>query len=240
MGGQVECVQFDKPHNYDRDSREKMYGWMNKHLRNLPGAEHAREGDVAAESPGRLKALGSLSSNLVGLDGAPACFRARYSYADASAKSRVCRVGGSDRARQILRGLLGESGPGLPAPVMVRGRSSVGDFRVEKVLIESEPDDQIPVWVIEREGRVAGRGRPVVVIVRPEGKRALLRDRRELVRGLLDADVSVLAVDARLRGELRRRWEWNSVIWGRPEAGMAAHDLAAVAAYARSMPGIDA
>ena len=32
----VEAVQFDAPHNYNRDSREAVYGWMARWLQHAP------------------------------------------------------------------------------------------------------------------------------------------------------------------------------------------------------------
>ncbi|MGC8988910.1 MAG: dienelactone hydrolase family protein, partial [Verrucomicrobiia bacterium] len=239
VGGEVSCVQFDKPHNYDRDSREQMYAWMNKHLLNARGQEAVREGDIPLESPAALKKLGPLPSGLVGLDGTPGYFRTRHSFN----RALPCAAGNPAHNRvptlRILRDLLGERGPCVPIDAESRGTSSAAGFRVEKVLIETEPDVRVPVWVLEPQRSTVDRLRPAVVLAHPEGKRALLENRGALVRGLLDAGAVVVAPDMRLRGELRRRWDWNCVIWGRPENGMAAHDLAATAGHLRSRAGID-
>lgn len=240
VGGEVSCIQFDKPHNYDRDSREQMYAWMNKHLLDARSQQTVREGDIQLESPAALKKQGSLPPGLAGLDGAPDYFRSKHSF------NRTLPGGAGQPAHsdmpttQILRDLLGERGPCVPLDAKSRGTSSAAGFRVEKVLIETEPDVRIPVWVLEPERSTVDRRRPAIVLAHPDGKRALLENRGALVRGLLDAGVVVVAPDMRLRGELRRRWDWNCVIWGRPEIGMAAHDLAATATYLRSRAGVDA
>jgi poly(3-hydroxybutyrate) depolymerase len=83
------------------------------------------------------------------------------------------------------------------------------------------------------------RKSPAVVVVHPGGKSALLAERAGLVRGLLERGVVVLALDPRLRGELQRKWYWNSVIWGRPEEGMAAHDLNCAGTWLRSRGQVD-
>ena len=240
VGGEVSCVQFDKPHNYDRDSREQMYAWMNKHLLDARDQETVREGDIQLESPATLKKLGPLPPGLAGLDGAPDYFRSKHSF------NRTPQGGTGQPAHsraptiQVLGDLLGERGPCVPFGAEYRGTSSAAGFRIEKVLIQTEPDVRVPVWVLEPERSKVDQRRAAVVLVHPEGKRALLENRRALVRGLLDAGVVVVAPDMRLRGELRRRWDWNCVIWGRPEIGMAAHDLAATATYLRSRAEVDA
>lgn len=239
VGGEVSCIQFDKPHNYDRDSREQMYAWMNKHLLNARGPDAVREGDITLEPPAALKRLGSLPSGLVGLDGAPDYFRSRHSFNRALPSAAGRPVHSRMPTVQTLCDLLGERGPCVPLDAESRGTSSAAGFRVEKVLIETEPDVRVPAWVLEPERGKVDRRKPAIVLSHPEGKRALLENRGVLVRGLLDAGVVVVAPDMRLRGELRRRWDWNCVIWGRPELGMAAHDLAAITAYLRSRAGID-
>jgi hypothetical protein len=45
------------------------------------------------------------------------------------------------------------------------------------------------------------------------------------------AGFRVVAVDPRLRGELSADWFHNTVLWGRPEAGMAVTDLQAAVGY---------
>lgn len=52
-----------------------------------------------------------------------------------------------------------------------------------------------------------------------------------LAAALVAAGYRVVAVDPRLRGELAADWFHNTVLWGRPEAGMAATDLQAAVGY---------
>jgi hypothetical protein len=77
VGGPVDCVQFDKPHNYDRESREQMYAWMNRYLKNETDPAAAVEPDVVTEEPERLRALGVRPPELNGLEVATAYFRSR-------------------------------------------------------------------------------------------------------------------------------------------------------------------
>jgi hypothetical protein len=52
-----------------------------------------------------------------------------------------------------------------------------------------------------------------------------------LAAALIAAGFRVVAIDPRLRGELAADWFHNTVLWGRPEAGMAATDLVAAVGY---------
>jgi hypothetical protein len=54
VGGDVDCVQFDKPHNYDRDSREQMYAWMNRYLAGRDDPALAQRRQVAFQVRARL------------------------------------------------------------------------------------------------------------------------------------------------------------------------------------------
>jgi poly(3-hydroxybutyrate) depolymerase len=114
---------------------------------------------------------------------------------------------------------------------------SIAGFAGEKWLLETEPGVRLPAWWFAPPGRKP-RG-PAAVIVHPEGKQGLLGQRATLVRALLDAHVAVLALDPCFRGELRRNWKWNLVIWGQPEEGLAAADLNRSAAWLRSRDDVD-
>src|SRR5262249_50237597 len=52
--GHVHAVQFDAPHNYNRDSREAVYAWMARWLKNAPAdvrvAERAFHPETLADA----------------------------------------------------------------------------------------------------------------------------------------------------------------------------------------------
>ena len=236
-GGETSCVQFDKPHNYDLESREQMYNWLNRRLRGPTNAASVSEPPITTDEPAALRALESKAKDLPGLNGAPAYFRSKYAFrapqpARQADWKTYCR-----KLRTNLEKLLGEDAPiGAPA-ASARGDAVVSGFKVEKFLLDTEPAVSAPAWLIwpqQRSGKL-----PAAVVAHPSGKQALLRERAALVQGLLQAGVVVLALDTRMRGELQRNWRWNETIWGRPETGMAAHDLNAAGAWLRGRPGID-
>ena len=80
--------------------------------------------------------------------------------------------------------------------------------------------------------RIGGQG-PAVVLLHPAGKAGWLEAGEPvgLARVALTAGARVLLPDLRLRGELAADWLHNTILWGRPEAGMAAHDLSACVDY---------
>jgi hypothetical protein len=63
----------------------------------------------------------------------------------------------------------------------------------------------------------------VAIALHPDGKHTALSG--PLASALREAGYSILAPDVRFKGELKREWLHNCLISGRPEAGMAAHDL---------------
>jgi hypothetical protein len=52
-------------------------------------------------------------------------------------------------------------------------------------------------------------------------------------------EIVVFAPDVRLRGELQIKWDLNSVIWGRPEVGVAAHDVKRAVEYLSQRSDVD-
>ena len=50
----VQAVRFDAPHNYNKDSREAVYAWMARWLRNAPAAPQIEERPFTADQPSDL------------------------------------------------------------------------------------------------------------------------------------------------------------------------------------------
>lgn len=237
MEGNVDCVQFDKPHNYDRDSRESMYPWMNKYLKGIEDAAAAKEPPVAVEQPEVLRALSQPIPGASDLEGARAFYRSRYAFVPPRLRGKAAWQTYQKQLRGTLGELLGEDVPNVALNPISRGAAEVQGLKMEKLLLHTEPEVVVPAWLFLPEQR-RGR-RPALVIAHPEGKRALLNQREGLVRELLGRGMIVLAVDPRMRGELRRNWYWNEMIWGRPEEGMAAHDLNGAGTYLRSRADVN-
>jgi hypothetical protein len=116
---------------------------------------------------------------------------------------------------------------------------------VEAVTLRSEPEIRLPARLISPPQQIKTPEHlntrtpehlntlPAVVLLHPEGKAGWL-DRGQpvgLAGAALAAGALVLLPDVRLRGELAAEWLHNTVLWGRPEAGMAACDLSACIDY---------
>jgi hypothetical protein len=142
-----------------------------------------------------------------------------------------------ENLRLDLLRLLGENVPHVPLNPRSRGMGEAHGLRFEKLVLDTEPRVTVPAWLF-LPPQLTGKA-PSVVMAHPLGKQGLVETRAALLRDVLDQGVAVLAMDTRMRGELRRNWRWNHVIWGRPEAGMAAHDLISGGRYLRSRPEVD-
>lgn len=237
IGGDVDCVQFDKPHNYDHDSREQMYAWMNKYLLGLDDPQLAQEPDITPETPETLLALSRPQPGISGLEGARGYYRTKFGFKPPRLRGKADWRTYQSRLRADLVDMLGENAATTPPQVTSCGTAEAAGLKMEKLLIQTEPQVAVPAWLFLPND--TSRRRAAVVLVNGAGKQVLLRSSSRLVRDLLERDVTVLVVDPRFRGELRRNWHWNEVIWGRPEEGMAAHDLNAAGTWLRSRSNVD-
>jgi cephalosporin-C deacetylase-like acetyl esterase len=132
-------------------------------------------------------------------------------------------------------------------------RSSDGGPVVEAVTLRSEPEVRLPLLLLHPAGsdappeRLNARTpehlgwRPAVVLLHPSGKAGWLEVEGPggLARAALEAGACVLLPDVRLRGELAADWLHNAALWGRPEAGMAAHDASRCVDYLWARGDVD-
>jgi dienelactone hydrolase len=237
VGGAVECVQFDKPHNYDRDSREQMYAWMNRFLKDQRDPGLAKEPMLVTEPPELLKEMGTPPPGAADLEGAKAWYRSRYLFRTPVLRSKSRVTAYQKRTRTALRDVLGEPSTLAIGETVSRGGVARNGLAGGKLLLATEPGVAAPAWWFPGAGE--RKRKPAVVMAHSAGRQELLTQREALLRDLVGAGVGVLAVDPRFRGELQRNWRWNHVIWGRPEEGAAAHDLNAAAAWLRGRPDVD-
>jgi dipeptidyl aminopeptidase/acylaminoacyl peptidase len=227
--GETECVISEEPHGYGKARREAMYSFFSKHL-GVEDSDEGREPEIVTESLGALQAMDKPMEGLRDWAKAVEWYR----------KEHVAVRPPSDIAARVAE--LVRAVPPVKSEVggEVVGRLELEAGSVERLLIKSEPGLKIPallVWPEERASKC-----PVAVLLMREGKGAAFvgeRTPHALVAALLSRGVAVLALDARLTGELDRNWERNCIIWGRPEAGMAADDARWAAAYLASRDDVD-
>jgi dienelactone hydrolase len=221
--------QFPGPHDYNQAMREAAYSWFERELRGNRAAEDVKEPPHQVESLETLDALDAPPAEDRGPDGILDWYGKRGVAQPPQLESRQSRRNYQERVRAELTELLG----GEPEAVTLETEWQTRDGRRETGNDPSEPQHPTPIAVsfrTERDVRIPalwlpgpGKGPwPAVVALHPEGKAGALRS--AVVRGLREAGWAVLAPDVRLRGEMARDWFYNCVIWGRPEAGMAARD----------------
>lgn len=214
--------QFPGPHDYNQEMRETAYTWFERELRGNRKAAPVMEPEHTVEELETLNALDARPEGDLGPDGIIAWYRKRVVAQPPQLESKQSRRNYQERARTELAELLGEPTPIVTLETELHREMKVGARAAQLVSFRSEPDVRIPaVWV---PGTVPRPWRSVLAL-HPEGKLGALNS--PLVRGLLDAGYAVLAPDVRLRGEQHREWLQNSLLWGRPEAGMAATDAGA-------------
>ncbi len=245
QSGRFMVERWPGPHDYTKAMRERMYWWMDWWLQGKHIPEPEPEGDLKLEPVSALTGLRVTTPkghqwtdrNLA------AIMRPGRVYNQPVLRTR----GEVEEYQEGLRGklaeLLGEAGRQYrkaPASESL-GTEKVGDWTVERLWYESEPGVKIPAWFITPQNGTAGA--PVTLLLCPNGKAdVLVEPYRSSCEAELKAGRAVLAIDWRLRGE----WAWqmappgqspaitwvgNSLVWGRPELGMAVCDVRSAVDY---------
>lgn len=243
--GRFLVERWPGPHDYTKAMRERMYWWMDWWLQGKHVPEPEPEGDLKLEPVSALTALRVTTPkghqwtdrNLA------AIMRPGRVYSPPELKTKQDVIAYQQTLRAKLTDLLGETGRtygGKPTSESL-GTEKVGDWSVERLWYESEPGVKIPAWLLSSP--TAGAARPVTILLCPNGKAdVLVEPYRTACSEQLRQGRAVLAIDWRLRGE----WAWqmtppgqvpgitwvgNSLVWGRPELGMAVCDVRSAVDY---------
>lgn len=227
--GRIECIISDVPHGYGQERREAMYRFMNERL-DVTDPEEGREPKITPETLETLQGMDKPFEGLWNWNKAKEWYRAHH-------RPSLSVEDIPPRLASLLRS--------RPPEESEAGGESKGvlDFNggtMEPLLINGEGGLKLPALFIKSS--FAEAKAPAVVLLRPEGKHACFADDGEpdsWVSILVDKGIHVLALDARLTGELYRNWERNCLIWGRPEAGMAADDARWAAGYLALRDDVD-
>ncbi len=220
-------ARFEGPHDYSRAMREAAYTWFARELRGDRSGVAVSEPEHTVEDPATLAALDSPPPGDTGPEGIVAWFRKRTVAQPPQLESKASRRAWQERVRAELVEVLG----GEPEPVAL---DTVWCEDGPGLSFRTERDVRIPAYWLPAPG---DGPRPALLALHPEGKAEALRT--PLVRQLHAAGWSVLAPDLRFRGELQRDWFQNTVLWGRPEAGMAAWDARACIEWLYERPEVD-
>jgi cephalosporin-C deacetylase-like acetyl esterase len=241
LTGESTHARFDElagqPHAYSRPYRERMYGWMARHLLGQGSGGPIAEGDIQPlpEKDPRLLCNPPDSPSVVDL--------AREKAMQAVAKLPV--AGARDDVRQWVRQLTAppEARPHYLA-AHAGAKTAVPGGSLENISFVSEDGENIPglFWL------PAPRAEPfaAVIIADERGKRAVAES--DLVLPLLASGYAVLAVDVRGRGETLGHYSprydtnfrlvANQILFGQPLAGRRAYDLTRALDYLATRPEI--
>jgi len=200
----VHIQQWDWPHDYHQPMRERMYEWFNTYLREDSNPAHALEPELSLRTPEELAALSGSVPHARPWEEFPHYYRSQNAMRRGPlTHDHLVRLLGTDRRRVYLE------------PELFLRRD--GDAMV----IQGTSGLPIGVEVV-RPARSSAR---YAILAHPDGRTAVDRDSLAALR---EHGWNVLVPDLRLRGEMHIRWERNTVVWGRPEVGMATDDVRAV------------
>jgi len=236
----VFCRYYDTPHDYDRPKREVTYWWMDRWLRGSTASEPTPEPETTTFPVETLVNLAVEQPNDKGFGEIARIYRATRSLPAPDLASSES----SERHRQemiaALRDLLGMNvalprrGERLTAEVETRD-----GVIVEHVAFPSEGSVVVPAWVVRPE-QVGSQPLRLEILLDARGKDALIQltgENSPQARALQGA--AVVLPDLRTFGESfstgtrdanaqTLAWQRNSIVWGRPVAGMGVTDLQAV------------
>ncbi len=222
MANRMSMVEADDGHGYSGPRRAAAYKWFSKWLKN--------EEDSAPESPAPIASeeeLWATKSGQVATE-----FHAETVFSLNQKRFAEVRQGGAtvDTARQMTGFRRGTQAP----PVRNYGTVTAAQYRLEKLVYESEPGIRIPALLYVPEG--SGK-RPAVILAHGEGKSAAHTKAAEMAGG----GQVVLSVDLRGLGETRTESGRNGSDWpryfgdfesamtalltGKPLVGMRAEDV---------------
>jgi len=172
---QVEVVQIDEVHNFNRLSREAVYRFFAKHNPGLSDSKELTEHDIDVPMLQQMSALSNhtLPSNALDLDGL-------FQYWQGISQAQNDQTQNSEFLRDRLRQTLAVEIPGSPNEVtadihgqsIVLSRASKGD-RVPGVWIQGHGK---PAIVVDPHGSAAALTTDVTSRLRKEGRPILLLD----------------------------------------------------------------
>jgi dienelactone hydrolase len=245
---------FESGHDYSKEMRETMYGWMVKWLKNSAGTGDGRpipEPKITLETAEALACF-------PGADERPEPFLFPTTYAAREGKLLVEKASSfmpkhpeewessTKQMRNDLRKILGEI-PKPPRPVAKPAPSpDGGEIFISHLRLNGEDDMPIPLYVLTRKEQLAKR--PTCVFLHLDGKAAAAK--HPLAKALALAGWLVVAPDLRATGDLKPAGDaigaapdHNSAehaLWiGRPLLGQWAFDVQCVFDWLAGQPNRD-
>jgi len=244
--GRYIAERWDGPHDYTKAMRERMYWWMDWWLKGKHDPKPLPEEDLKLEPVAKLQALcGEVpNSHQWSNPNLASAVRGWRQFRPPVLKTKADVSACVQKLKAAIGDLLDEKVAGkLPAPESkTLGKETVAGWEVEKLWYASEPDVRIPALFIKLLGDAAPVKR-VVIVASGNGKNdVFVEPLRSRCQAMLKEGRAILAIDQRLRGEWAFTvsppgqipelvWRGNVRVWGRPELGMAAHDIRAAIAW---------
>lgn len=201
----IQCVQFNAPHNYNKDSREAVYAWFAKWLLHDPDANKYKEVEFTAESPedllnfpGDQQPPGDLNEEKLTqyLQGT-----IQKSLADNWPHNQKELEYFRHNYKAALQDVLAADFPAT-LETKIMGQSASEGYTVTRLLISGQGKQE---WIPAIFYQPAQDTRDAALIVHPEGKTALAQSGMAapaaLIQELLNNGVAVLAIDVFKVGE---------------------------------------
>jgi dienelactone hydrolase len=244
-GDRLKCVQFDAPHNYNRDSREAVYAWMGRWLLGIEDERRLREQPFEVESRADLLVWQGRKRPDNALDAKGLTERL-------IARNRARIAARMPRDRRGLLAFRRDMGVALRHSLMAqeprreeviawsRGGSDGERFTLQSLWIGRRGvGDRIPASLLTPNGAKA-RG-AATLLVHDKGRAALLDPSRPagetLLNALLAQGQRVLLIDCFLTGEAsgeRKRDIKYFTTYNRADLAERVQDLLTAIAYLRS------
>ncbi|MHB8863972.1 MAG: acetylxylan esterase [Pirellulaceae bacterium] len=236
----VECRYFDTGHDYDRPKREYTYWWLDRWLRGSTAAGPDVEPETATLAIDAVEQLAATGPNDKGF--VEIANLVRSARAETAPESTSLRDWEAHRTKMtdVLRGLLGMA-TALPrrSELLTTDVKRQDELIIEHVAFPSEGSIVVPSWILRPEQSTTER-LPVEIILDVRGKDTLLEQTGDdSPRVQARCGTLVVLPDLRTFGQSfstgtdsvaaqTTAWQRNSIVWGRPVAGMAVTDLQAV------------
>ncbi|MHB8969362.1 MAG: alpha/beta hydrolase family protein [Pirellulaceae bacterium] len=247
----VECRYFDTGHDYERPKREYTYWWLDRWLRGSTAAAPAAEPETTTLPVETVVQLAVEQPNDKGFGEIARLYRPARSEPAATWASAGDWETHRTSMAGVLQGLLG-----MHTVLPGRGELLSADVKrqdelvIEHVAFPSEGSLVVPSWIV-RPAQTTVERLPVEIVLDARGKDALLAQSGDGSPRMRARGGSLVVLpDLRTFGEAfstgtdnaaaqTTAWQRNSIVWGRPVAGMAVTDLQAVLATLAVRPDAD-
>ena len=236
----VSTVQFIADHNYNRDSREAVYGWFARWLLGRPEASPVPEREFTAEQPADLLVFhgrgfpGGARTQAQIVEGLVSARQAQL------AALRPRDAAGLARFREVLgpglRHALAAEWPGEAVRDSPSASGLVAGVR-ELALGRRGRGDRVPLrlWVAPPESRKA------VLVVHPAGIEGVSRRESSLVEPLRRRGWLVASIDAFNTGSARAERDTSDrffATYNRTDDANRVQDVLTALSWLKSRPGI--